>query len=240
MEISRPDGAGPFPAVVWLHGCNGVHRSVHAQNWTRRLVNMGYLVVIPDSFTPRGYPDGVCGNGQRVPASTRVEDAYVAIRHLETQPDVLLDRIGVVGHSHGGWTVLATIDRNTAAQAKAAVGARHDFTAAVAFYPECAAGPWIENYRASAPLLILAGALDDWTPVAPCRALAEGTRLAGQPVSIKVYPGAYHAFDSYAPLVRVPEARQGRGATIGGDAAARADSIERVQAFFAAHLGRRQ
>jgi dienelactone hydrolase len=239
VEITRPDTAGPLPVIVWLHGCNGLRRSAHAQDWNRRLVKMGYVVAMPDSFTPRGYPNGVCGNGSRVPASVRAGDAYATIRYLESLPNVLADRIGLIGHSHGGWTVLAAIDRDTGARAKAAAGAHHDFAAAIAFYPECAAGAWISNYRAAAPLLILAGELDDWTPVAPCRALAERTRLAGQPVGIKVYPGAYHAFDSYAPIVRVPEARQGQGAMIGGNADARADSIKAVEGFFAAHLGRR-
>ena len=115
-------------------------------------------------------------------------------------------------------------------------GARHGFAAAVAFYPECAAGSWIRAYRASAPLLILSGELDDWTPAAPCQLLADVTRAQGQPVSIVVYPGAYHSFDTYNPVMRIPEARQGRGATIGGDNRAREDSIKQVEAFFARYL----
>ena len=55
-------------------------------------------------------------------------------------------------------------------------------------------------------------------------------------MSIIVYPRAYHSFDSYAPVMRVPEALQGRGATIGGDNGAREDSIKRVNAFLAQHL----
>jgi len=34
----------------------------------------------------------------------------------------------------------------------------------------------------------------------------------------------------------VPEARQGRGATIGGDARAREDSIKQVETFFGRYL----
>jgi len=47
---------------------------------------------------------------------------------------------------------------------------------------------------------------------------------------------AYHSFDSYAPVTRVPEALQGRGATIGGDNAAREDSITQVETFLARYL----
>src|SRR3989442_486258 len=135
-------------------------------------------------------------------------------------------RLGFVGYSNGGWTVLAAMDADVAAHARAAAGARHGFAAAIAFYPECTAGAWTRAYRAVAPLLILSGELDDWTPAAPCQRLAERAHAQGQPVSIVVYAGAHHAFDSYAPLTRVPEALRGRGATIGGDNKAREDSIK--------------
>src|SRR5919109_4615213 len=72
MRVVRPDGAGPFPAVVWLHGCGGVTPGArHLEDWTRRLTRMGYVVAIPDSFTDRGYPRGVCGYGGQVGPETR-------------------------------------------------------------------------------------------------------------------------------------------------------------------------
>ncbi|HEY3099090.1 MAG TPA: dienelactone hydrolase family protein [Methylomirabilota bacterium] len=237
MRVVRPDGAGPFPAVVWLHGCAGLVRGArHAEDWTRRLRGLGYVVAIPDSFSARGFPNGVCGYGMRVPPRTRADDAYAALRHLEDRSDVVAERVGLIGHSHGGWTVLAAMDAEVAARARATAGARHAFAAAIAFYPECAAGAWVRGYRAIAPLLILAGELDDWTPAAPCQRLTDHALADGQPVSIVVYPRAYHSFDSYAPVMRVPEALQGRGATIGGDNAAREDSIKQVEAFLARHL----
>lgn len=237
VRIVRPDGAGPFPAVVWLHGCGGVVRGArHVDDWTRRLVRLGYVVAIPDSFSERGYPNGVCGNGGLVPALTRAGDAYTALRLLEARPDVVPERIGAIGFSHGGWTVLAALDQDVAARARAGAGAEHGFAAAIAYYPECSAGSWIPTYHTAAPLLILIGERDDWTPALPCERLAQRTRAQGQPVSLLVYPGAYHSFDSYAPVTLVPEARQGRGATIGGDARAREDSIKQVETFFGRYL----
>ncbi len=67
--------------------------------------------------------------------------------------------------------------------------------------------------------------------------LAASTRATEHPVTITVYPGAHHSFDSDRP-VRFVAARVnsnapgGRGATTGGDAAAWADSIRRVTEFF--------
>ena len=167
MRVVKPDGAGPFPAVVWLHGCGGVVPGArHVEDWTRRLSSMGYVVAIPDSFTDRGHPKGVCGYGSQVGPETRAGDAYAALRSLEDRADVVAGRIGLVGYSHGGWTVLAAMDADVAAHARAAAGARHGFAAAIAFYPECTAGAWTRAYRAVAPLLILSGELDDWTPAA--------------------------------------------------------------------------
>ena len=93
----------------------------------------------------------------------------------------------------------------------------------------------------AAPLLILIGDKDDWTPAEPCRQLTEAARRAGQPVTIKIYPGAHHSFDSDRP-VRYVEARNNpssptsRGATTGGDPAAWADSIREVADFFRRYL----
>ena len=96
-------------------------------------------------------------------------------------------------------------------------------------------------YQPVAPLLILAGEKDDWTPAERCRRLAEDSRAAGYPVTIKIYPGAHHSFDSpnperFVPTRVNPNAPGGRGATTGGNPAAWADSIREVEAFFGRHL----
>ena len=96
-------------------------------------------------------------------------------------------------------------------------------------------------YKPLAPLLILIGENDDWTPAEPCRKLTEVAQQAGYPVALKVYPGAHHSFDSNNP-VRYAAARvnanspTGRGATTGGDPKAWADSIREVVTFFDRHL----
>ena len=93
----------------------------------------------------------------------------------------------------------------------------------------------------TAPLLILIGEKDDWTPAEPCRELTRAAREAGYPVAIKVYPDAHHSFDSPNPVrylaTRVnANSPSGRGATTGGDPKAWADSIREVIAFFGQHV----
>jgi dienelactone hydrolase len=259
--LRRPDGAGPFPAIVIMHDCSGLgaRSSGAPDRWTRHLVAQGYVVLIPDSFTPRGFPDGVCtipGRDTRsVSAYVRAGDAYGALAYLRTLPFVDGSRVGVMGGSHGGATTLAAMFEPVAADAPLAAAKRDGFAAAIALYPSCgsAYGSWsvtrqngatgpITGYRGVykpiAPLLILIGERDDWTPAEPCRRLAEASQAAGYTLDLKVYPGAQHSFDSYAPIRYVAErnninAPDGRGATTGGNPDAWADAREQVTAFFA-------
>jgi dienelactone hydrolase len=60
----KPEGPGPFPAVVIMHDCSGLGpRSSGAPiRWARELVEKGYVILMPDSFTARGHASGVCTN----------------------------------------------------------------------------------------------------------------------------------------------------------------------------------
>jgi len=166
----------------------------------------------------------------------RASDAYAALAQLRHRPDVDGRRVGVMGGSHGGSSTLATMRATGGDDAGG-------FAAAVALYPRCAAFTGAFGvYRPRAPLLILIGDADDWTPAEPCRVLAERAVAAGAPVAIKIYPGAHHSFDSYNPVRYVatrinPSSPSGRGATTGGHPQAWADAIQQVEAFFGRHLG---
>jgi dienelactone hydrolase len=246
--VVRPDGPGPFPAVVILHDCSGLgpRSSGAPERWSRELVARGYVVVIPDSFTTRGRPDGVCTDGSpgrgEVRPARRVVDAYAALAHARTLPFVDGRRVGVMGGSHGGSTTLAVMAAPESGGEALAHDKRAGFAGAVALYPGCRAslGSWRADatgtYRAVAPLLILIGDKDDWTPAGPCVALARSSQATEHPVEIVVFPGAHHSFDSDRPVRYVAarvnmNAPDGRGATTGGDPRAWADSIRRVADF---------
>jgi dienelactone hydrolase len=253
VTVSKPEGAGPFPAVVIVHDCSGLgpRSSGAPARWARELGARGYVTVIPDSFTTRGHPDGVCTDASpsrgEVAPSRRVRDAYAALSHARALPYVDGRRVALMGGSHGGSTTLASMAMPQNAWDLLAREKRAGFAAAVALYPSCGVslGTWRADgagtYRSVAPLLILIGEKDDWTPAAPCVKLAASTRATEHPVAITVYPGAHHSFDSDRP-VRFVAARVnsnapgGRGATTGGDAAAWADSIRRVVEFFGERL----
>src|SRR5438445_9990751 len=82
--LFRPEGPGPFPGVVALHGCDGlVNRSgkivSRFADWGDRLSASGLAVLFPDSFTSRGLI-GQCRVRERNVRSSRerVADALAA------------------------------------------------------------------------------------------------------------------------------------------------------------------
>src|SRR4051812_13609104 len=57
--LFRPDGQGPFPAVVALHNCTGLSNAAGVlgaryRDWGERLAKSGFVVLMPDSNASRG------------------------------------------------------------------------------------------------------------------------------------------------------------------------------------------
>jgi dienelactone hydrolase len=236
--LYKPAGAGPFPAVVALHTCDGLGdgEAIDARysEWGEHLAAAGFAVLFPDSFGSRGVT-GQCSQRQRpVRASqTRINDARAARDWLQGQPWVIADRVSLLGWSHGATTALWTIRRRGNSGDR-----RHpDFRAAVALYPNCErAGSFA--WSARVPTLILIGRADDWTSASACEQMLAGARGRSAGIQIKVYPGAMHDFDRKD---LAPQERTGMANTasptgrvhIGTNAAARADAFKRVPEWFA-------
>lgn len=219
----KPSGAGPFPGIVLAHTCAGV--SQHTDSWGRLLASWGYVVVAPDSFGPRG-EKSVCGRGNVVNGNMRVADVAGAIDFLNAQPFVRRGDIGLVGHSHGGWTTVRAVQRSYDLAAR---GLR----AAVAYYPSCAQR---FDRDVALPLLILIGDKDDWTAADDCRKLQAGFTRPDL-VEAVYYPNAYHSFDSKA-ADRTITVANGKSHRLAYDAVAGPDAEARTRAFFAKYLGR--
>ena len=97
--LSRPKGAGPFPAVVLLHSCLGLP----ADRGTigERIATWGYVALYVDDFGTRGLKE-TCA----VDFKPAVADAYSALNYLASLPDVDAQRVAAVGFSQGGDTAL--------------------------------------------------------------------------------------------------------------------------------------
>lgn len=254
-QLSLPDGPGPFPAMILIHGCGGVGRA--ERGWASALVSWGYAAFVVDSFTGRGLRE-VCTQARTLVGTQRVPDAYGALAALEGHPRIDAPRIGLMGFSHGGGTTLGAA---TLWARQTYLRGRSGFRGFWPFYPGCNVD-YPELAQLSAPLRIHIGAADDWTRAVPCQRLADSLRAGGQDVAITVYPGAQHSFDSVGRAVtRLPNVDNGsacywrlasmtgpilnpaeivgcrsKGATVGYSAEATEAARERVRSELAAIL----
>jgi len=238
-QLRKPEGSGPFPALVLFHGCHGVSPQVNA--WARWLADRGYVAFVVDSFGPRKEPADCKADdkGGGAPATARFDDAIGALRYLQTQSFVDPQRVASFGWSQGGVFAMSVINGPTLERARArgvilpAVG----YAAAVAMYPG-----GCHDYakeRVVKPLLLLIGGSDDWTPPVYCRDMAASEKAQGADVTLVEYPGAYHYFDVVGQRkvvlkgIEQPFNLGTYGVTVAYDASAAADAQRQVEIFLA-------
>ncbi len=229
----------PAPAIAMFHGCGGAYDksgqlSRRMREYAELFNGLGMHVLVVDSLTAR-YEKELCtqrNGSRRVTQANRRLDALGAIAYLADRADVDVGRIGLIGWSNGGSTVLSASNLHHRDVAAATVKPAF----AIAFYPGCESD-LKRGYSPAAPLLMLVGQLDDWTPSAPCVALAKS--VTGTRPEITVYPGAWHGFDSDVPVrlrKDVPNGvNPGQGVHVGGNPAAWRASRDRVVRFLAEH-----
>jgi len=183
--LAKPEGNGPFPAVILLHTCGGVEN--HTKRvWPDALKQKGYVTLTVDSFGSRGL--GKCPNalvsGGTAAMLQLSEDAFGGLDYLAGLAFVDRERIAVVGFSLGGWVIKDGILAYTLARPQGA----NRFKAAVSLYGGC--GSYFRAFNGSYPfhLLEIAGEKDV--------RILQGCRTVKNPeFEMRVLPGAYHAWD---------------------------------------------
>ena len=237
-----PTSATPAAAIIALHGCNGLpnDRAVFAyprHRYIKLFNDAGAGVLYVDSFGSRGQGD-LCGekpSRRSIRESNRRLDVVGALQWLAAQPGIDANRLGVVGWSHGGQTVLSVADASVDVVRQAPVKP----AALVAFYPGCHEFEQALRYETVAPLLVMSGELDNWTPAAPCKRLTERLQGRLQAVRYIQFEGSYHAFDSARPVTErgdVGGTKSGK-ALAGGNPIAREASAREMMIFLGQHLG---
>ncbi|HEX7786140.1 MAG TPA: dienelactone hydrolase family protein [Methylomirabilota bacterium] len=238
--LVRPSGPGPFPAIVQLHGCGGLE--AQSYRWARWFAEHGYVALVVDSFGPRKLK-GDCRSGpDEPPVTARFDDAFGALRYLQSLPDVKADRIAAIGWSQGGVYAMSVINGPSLERARrrgVALPAT-GFAAAIGVYPGGCFS--LVKEQVIRPLLVLIGEADDWTPAATCREMVEAMRSRGADARIVVYPGAYHYFDVEGrPKELLAEVENdnrpgGYGATVAYQPEAAADAHRQIEQFLARTL----
>ena len=236
-QLYKPEGNGPFPVVIALHGCGGLagHSEQVApryRDWAEHLLNAGHAVLLPDSYGSRELGPQCRVREHHVRARReRVADIMASRQWLMQQPWAARDRISLLGWANGASALLWAVRPQLSSR-----GVEPDFRSAVAFYPDCRISSGL-GWSARVPTLLLIGGKDDVSSPPACRQMIDGARGRSALARIVVYPGAYHDFDRVnLPLhanagtsdAAVPE----RG-HLGADPEARADSQKRVAEWLA-------
>jgi dienelactone hydrolase len=230
--LFKPQGVGPFPAVVYMPPCGGPNFPPEFQQEKfviERMLSKGVATLIVDPLVPRGQDKGNCdklltvlkdvqNKNEAVLQILRQggDDAVAALKVVKAMPEIDPKKVFLMGFSAGANSALYADDPKAPSA--------HDTKIAgvVAYYPIC-----YENVEASVPTLILIGAEDDWTgPAAACQGLKSKNNF-----EIVVYPGVNHAFS-----LRFDKPVDYAGHHLAYDEKATMDAEQRTEAFIDAHL----
>src|SRR2546421_10827245 len=91
-QLYKPDGDGPFPTVIALHGCGGLaghSEPVFARyrDWAEQLLKAGDAVLLPDSYGSRELGPQCRVKERHIRARReRVEDIAASPQWLVQQP----------------------------------------------------------------------------------------------------------------------------------------------------------
>ncbi len=234
-QLYKPDGKGPFPTVIALHGCGGL--SSHSEpvlpryrDWAEELVKGGKAVLLPDSYGSRGLGPQCRIKERHISGRReRVADIVAARKWLGKQSWAMPDRISLIGWASGASALLWAV------RPQLPVHVEPDFRSAIAFYPDCRASSGL-GWSARVPTLLLIGGKDDVSSPPACRQMIDGARGRSALTRIVVYPGAYHDFDRInLPVHAIASTDAGvpeRG-HVGSDPEARADAQKLVTDWLA-------
>jgi dienelactone hydrolase len=230
--LFKPQGTGPFPALVYMPPCGGPNNPAEFQQEKfviDRMLSKGVATLIVDPLTPRGENKGNCDKLLTVLADVQNknqavlqlltqggDDAVAALKAVKAMSDIDPNKVFLIGYSAGATASLYAVDTKTPGT--------HDTKVAgvIAYYPLC-----YDNVDPSVPTLVMIGDKDDWTgPVASCQTLNGKTNF-----EVVVYPGATHAFSM--PFAKPFDFA---GHHLAYDEASTKAAEERTEAFIDAHL----
>ena len=174
------------PAVIFLSGCRGTHREIHA-TLVREFLSDGIVVAELKSIAAYGEQ---CTRRPTLTGLNNAGYAFLSKDLLVEKGLASAENVALIGTSHGGWTATYASKMDIARYAYTRLKNKDPFAAIVAMVP------WCDRFRAvdtlvKTPLLILGGDADTWTPVEQCVELFKGDSN----VTIHIYKDATHAYD---------------------------------------------
>ena len=179
--LARPEGNGPFPAVIMIHEFYGLRPEILGK--AEALADEGYVVIAPNLFrsgTTNWIPRAIYNvlTAETAQIDGDVEAVY---QWLIGQADVNSDRVAIMGFCFGGGTALRYSLLN------------NQLAGTAIFYGQLITDP--DKLQAlSGPVLGIFGGADMSIPQADVEALRQGLNAAGIPHEITIYEGQPHAF----------------------------------------------
>lgn len=214
--VTLPEGDGPFPVVLMLHGCGGPRPMFN--DWARALAENGTASIAIDSFAHRGIGrvsalSTVC-TGAQLRGRERAGDLYATYAWTRAQPWANPSRVVAAGWSHGAWTILDALALRSGAEMRRATGLEDlpdeplaELAGAFFVYPYAGvpslAGQ--REWRVSPRSYAIVGGRDYIAGTQTPRRALERQVARGATIEIVLYENATHAFDdrgAWHPLVR--------------------------------------
>jgi dienelactone hydrolase len=189
----------PCPLVIAIHGSAGLRGNHH--DHMVNLLEAGIAVFRIHSFEARGLMS-IIEDQIAVTLATMITDAFRGLSFMSQHPDIDSNKIGIMGWSLGGSAAFYSawkpiIDSLTTGDEK--------FSAHLPLYPGTHIKPNINEWS-DAPMHILCGNDDDYTPTSLVQNIIEYIKPSKPNVSLIVYPNAHHSFDSIDPIEFIPYA----------------------------------
>jgi len=184
------------PVVVVLHGMGGIHDS--AEYWLSALNSMGLATFMVDSNWPRRkckkiFKKAIPNCSDVHKGITRIVDARRALELLSKHPRIDPARIGCLGSSLGG---IGCLYQSVKRFQKMWGAPGLEFAASVPMYPVCNFKYKEDDVMSDEPIRIHIGDLDQYGSAESCVKYVERLHIKGKDITITVYPGVHHAFDT--------------------------------------------
>lgn len=108
--IYRPEGKGPFPVIVRIHGGpESQTRAFFSYTSQYQVKELGCAVIYPNVRGSSGYGKSYLKLDNGFLREDSVKDIGALFDWIATQPDLDASRVGVTGGSYGGYMSLATL-----------------------------------------------------------------------------------------------------------------------------------
>jgi dienelactone hydrolase len=191
--------SGKAPAVVCIPGSGGVNLGMldHA----RALTDIGVAAFVVDPFGGRDVRDTVTAQGQFSFAASTY-DVFAAMRELASHDAIDASRLGAMGYSRGGISVLQAA---IVPLARAALGDAARLRGVLAGWPWCGY-QFADPQTAPTAIRYVAADSDNYVSVQQSQGYAAAMRFRNSDVAIRLVRDARHGFGYGGSLRERPEA----------------------------------